>query len=102
MKHIDVLLITETKLDNSFPTSQFLVKGFEELFRLDQNRNEGGVMICIRDDIPSRLLLKHVCPSHSEGLFIELNRGNVNGYSLDCTIPRPSLISTVLITLISQ
>ena len=28
MKHIDVLVITETKLNNSIPTSQFLVKGF--------------------------------------------------------------------------
>ena len=51
MKYIDVLVITETKLDNSFPTLQFLVKGFAEPFRLDRNRNGGGVMIYIRDDI---------------------------------------------------
>ena len=73
MKHIDILVITETKLDNSLPTSQFLVKGFAELFRLDRNRNGGGVMIYIRDDIPSRLLSEHVFPSDIEGLFIELN-----------------------------
>ena len=65
MKHIDILVITETKLEDSFPTSQFLMKGFgEEPFRLDRNRNRGGVMIYIQDDIPSRL----------EGLFIELNK----------------------------
>ena len=51
MKHVDVLVFTETKLDKSFPTSQFLVKGFAEPFRLDRNRNGGGVMIYIRDDI---------------------------------------------------
>ena len=73
IKHIDVLVITETKLDDSFPTSQFLMKGFAEPFRLDRNRNGGGVMIYIRDDIPSRLLLKHVFPSDIEGLYIELN-----------------------------
>ena len=56
MKHIVVLVVTETKLDDSFPTSQFLVKGFAEPFRLDRNRNGGGVMIYIRDDIPSRHL----------------------------------------------
>ena len=39
------------------------MKGFAEPFRLDRNRNGGGVMIYIRDDIPSRLLLKHVFPS---------------------------------------
>ena len=47
MKHQDVLVITETKLDNSCPTSQFLVKGFGEPFRLDRNRSGGGVMIYI-------------------------------------------------------
>ena len=73
MKHVDILVITETKLDNSLPTSQFLVKGFAELFRLDRNRNGGGIMIYIRDDIPSRLLSEHVFPSDIEGLFIELN-----------------------------
>ena len=41
IKHIDVLVgITETKLDDSFPTLQFLMKGFVEPFRLDQNRND--------------------------------------------------------------
>ena len=49
------------------------MKTFAELFSLDRNRNRGGVMIYIRDDIPSRLLLKHVFPSDIEGLYIELN-----------------------------
>ena len=73
MKHIDVFVITETKIDNSFSTLQFLVKVFKEPFRLDRNRNEGEVIIYIREDIPSRLLLKQVFPSDIEGLFIELN-----------------------------
>ena len=33
---VDILLLTETKLDDSFPTSQFLVDGFSEPFRLDR------------------------------------------------------------------
>ena len=73
MKHIDVLVIIDTKLNDLFPTSQFLIKGFAESFRLDGNRNGGGVMIYIRDDIPSALLSKQVFPSDIEGLYIELN-----------------------------
>ena len=73
MKYIVVLVIIETNLDNSFPTSQILVKGFGEAFRLNRNRNGGGVMIYIRGDIPRRLLSKHVFPSDIEGLYIELN-----------------------------
>ena len=73
IKHIDDLVISETKLDDSFPTSQFLMKGFAEPFRLDRNRKGGGVMIYIPDDIPNRLSLKHVFPSDIEGLYTELN-----------------------------
>ena len=32
-----------------------------------------GIMIFICDDIPSRVLTKHVFPDDIEGLFIELN-----------------------------
>ena len=74
MKHTDVLVITEAKLDDPFPTSQFLIKAFTERFRLDRNRNGGGVMIFARyDDIFSRLLSKHVFLTDIEGSYIELN-----------------------------
>ena len=41
-------------------------------YRIDRNRNGGGI-IFIRDDIPSRVLTRHVFPDDIEGLFIELN-----------------------------
>ena len=73
LKYVDVLVIMETKLDDTFLPSQFLVTGFSVPFRLDQNRNVDGIMIFIHNDIPSRLLTKHVFPDDIEGLFIELN-----------------------------
>lgn len=41
MKHIDVFDVTETKIDDTFPTSQFIMEGSEKPFRLNQNRNGG-------------------------------------------------------------
>ena len=73
LKHVDILVLTETKLDDSFPNSQFLVDGFSEPFRIDRNRSGGGVMIYVRDVIPSKLLTKHFFPNDIEGLFVELN-----------------------------
>ena len=35
--NIDVLMISETKLDESFPTSQFMINGLRAPFRLDRN-----------------------------------------------------------------
>ena len=73
LKYVDILVITETKLDDTFLTSQFLVTGFSVPYRLDQNRCRGGIMIFICDDIPSRMFTNHVFPGNIEGLFIELN-----------------------------
>ena len=73
LKYVDVVVITETKLDDTFLTSQFLITGFSVPHRLERNRNGIGIMIFIRDDIPSRMLTKHVFPDDIEGLYIELN-----------------------------
>ena len=47
--------------------------GFSLPYRLDRNRNGGGVMIFVKEFIPSKLLTKHNFPSDVEGLFVELN-----------------------------
>ena len=72
-KNIDILTIQETKLDSSFPTQQFLLDGYSQPYRLDRNREGGGVLIYVREDIPSKLLDKHNLTKNVEGLFIEIN-----------------------------
>ena len=71
--NIDVLVIIETKLDKSFPKSQFLIEGFSQPFRLDRNRHGGGIMVYVREDIPSKELDKHNFKKNVEGMFIEIN-----------------------------
>ena len=73
MQHTDILVLTVTKLDDTFPTAQFLVNGFSEPYRLDRKRNGVGVMIYILEDIPSKRLDKPVFPYDIEGLFVEPN-----------------------------
>ena len=73
LKYTDILILTETKLDDTFLTSQFLMDGLSRPYRFYRNKYGGGVMIYIRDTIPSKILGKHSCPSNIECLFIELN-----------------------------
>ena len=49
-------MISETKLDESFPIGQFLIDGCSVPFRLDRNKNGGGILLYVREDIPSKLL----------------------------------------------
>ena len=51
-----VLLISETKLDASFPSSHFILDGFTPQYRLDRTQHGGGIMLFIREGIPSKLL----------------------------------------------
>ena len=41
--NIDIITISETKLDESFPICQFLIKGFSNPFQLGRNCNGGGI-----------------------------------------------------------
>ena len=55
------------------PTAQFCIEGFSTTYRLDRDRNGGGILIYVREDIPSRLLTLHDFPYDIEGLFVEIN-----------------------------
>ena len=54
--NVHILMISETKLDDSFLTAQFLLNSFSAPYRLDRNSKAGGILSYIRKDIPSRLL----------------------------------------------
>ena len=55
-KNVDIFLISETKLDDSFHSVQFKIEGFTTPYRDDGNDKGGGLLLYIREDIPSRLL----------------------------------------------
>ena len=68
--NIDILMISETKLNSSFPNGQFQIHGYSEPYRLDRNGNGSGILVFIREDIPTKLIDSQM---KIEGFFIELN-----------------------------
>ena len=65
-----ILMILETKLDGSFPDSQFLIEGFGKPFRLYRNRNGGGIMLFIRSNIPVKVISTDKSPSRMNDSLI--------------------------------
>ena len=53
---IDIFLISETKIDQSFPPAQFHINGFSDPYRLDRNEHGGGLLLYIRSDITTKPL----------------------------------------------
>ena len=56
MGNVDILMVTETKFDEYLPTSQFVIPGFTSPYRFDRVKDRGGMLVYIREDIPSKLL----------------------------------------------
>ena len=70
-KVVDLLFISETKLDSSFLDSVFDVAGYK-LERRDRNLHGGGLAAFIRSDIPSRRRKDLKCHD-LENVTIEVN-----------------------------
>ena len=72
---IDILLIGETKIDSTFPNSQFEIHGYTSPFRFDRSKVGGGLLFYTRQDIPTRML-----PSQHFGniecIILEINISN--------------------------
>ena len=73
LKYIDILVVTETKLDETFLESLFLMDGFSKPYRLDRNKNRGGIIIFIRDTISSKIFENHIFQNDVKSVFVELN-----------------------------
>ena len=55
LKETDICLLSETKIDDSFPNSQFFAEGYR-MFRKDRNKNAGGLILYVNEDIPGKLI----------------------------------------------
>ena len=66
--NINVLMISGTKLGSSFPNGQFQIHGYSEPYKFDRNRNGGGILVFIREDVPTKLIDSQI---KIEGFFIE-------------------------------
>ena len=65
-------MISETKIDSSFPISQFTMTDYSIPFRLDQTSHGDGILLLVREDIPCKTI-KIDCDADFEGIFVEIN-----------------------------
>ena len=67
--NLDILMISETKIDETFADSQFLIDDFSVPYRLERTAKAGGILLYLREDIPSkRIKISHLT-SHLKGFL---------------------------------
>ena len=81
----DIPMISELNLDDIFPTSKFVIDSFTEPFRLDCNRNGGGILFYVKNNITATFLTNYTLPEDTEALFIEILIENVKWF-LCCSL----------------
>ena len=77
----DKFLLSESKLDSSFPDDQFSIPGYR-IVRKDRDRNGGGLLLYINEDILFKVIEKSSLPTTLRVLPIEINLGGFKFLSI--------------------
>ena len=68
----DILMIFEIKFGDTFPHALYHLRDFSNPYRLDRNSHGGGILIYVRDNIPSNLVKLDQKFENFDGFFIEM------------------------------
>ena len=61
-------MTSKTEIDSSFNSVQLHLDSYATSYRLDRNANSGGILLYIREDIPSTIVISGLS---IEGFFLE-------------------------------
>ena len=71
-ENFDILVFPEINIVETIPEAQFCVKGYSTTYGHVSTSQGGGILLCVQEDIPSKLI-KHSFENTSEGLLIDIN-----------------------------
>ena len=72
-RNLDIILLSETKLDDSFLSAQFILKGYGVPYRFDMNSKGGGLLFYIRKDVTSKFFKLRSDNCNIESICVEIN-----------------------------
>ena len=70
---VEILTISETKLNASFPDGLFKLHRFCKPYRLDVSDVSGGLLTYVHTEIPSRRLTDFKLPADVQAIPVEIN-----------------------------
>ena len=68
---LDIFLVSETKIDRSFPNQQFSIDGYKT-YRRDRNNFGGGLLFYVNENIPFGELTTEQTDTNFEIIFLEM------------------------------
>ena len=94
--NIDILMLSETKLDSSFPHAEFSIESYSKAYRSDKDQNGGGLILFIREGLPSKLLSPKFNLGNKEYFLVEINLRKRKWQIISLYNPHKTIISSYL------
>ena len=82
MEYIDILMISEAKLDGTFPQVLYHLRDFSNSYLWDKNSHGCGILVYVRDSILSNLVKLDQKIENLEGSLTELEFSKINKWLL--------------------
>ena len=73
IRDFNIFLISESKLDDTFPNNQFKIDHYK-MFRLDRNRYGGGKVLYVNEQVLCKKLTNYEHPIASEIIILEFHQ----------------------------
>ena len=99
IEDFDIFLISESRLDSTFPNALFKITSFK-IFRCDQSRLGGELLLYVNDRIPSKFWDKHHIATDIELIAVEFHQNKRKWLSL-CVYKPPNQNDSVFVEAIS-
>ena len=93
---VDILTIQETKIDRTFPNSQFNISGYN-LFRRDRKKGGGGIIVYVRDNIAATRRKKTGKLVESISLDVHINNRR---FAVVCVYKPPTVDNAVFTSIL--
>ena len=77
----DILLLSETKIDDSFPDSQFFAEGFK-VYRKDRTKTGGGLLLYVNENLLGKIINSYKFKGNSEIILFEFSVSNKKWFLL--------------------
>ena len=71
----DILLLSETQIEDSFPDSQFFAEGFK-MYHKGRTKTGGGLLLYVNEDIPGKITNSYQFKENSEIILFEFSVSN--------------------------
>ena len=66
----DILLLSETKIGDSFPSSQFFTEGFK-MYHKDRTKTGGGLLLYVNENLPGKIINSYKFKGNSEIILFD-------------------------------